>query len=155
MNNKKGFTLIELLVVVTIIGLLATMILVSLNAARTKARDIRRIAELRQVALALEMYYDDNPDMAYPGTDNTESWNAMKSALEAGHYISSVPQDLRYPTYYYFYYPGSSNQTYVIGVDELENSDNSALNSDVDNDTIIDIIVPSGRCDDPEYCIQL
>jgi len=57
-DNKKGFTLIELLVVIAIIGLLATIVMVSLNSARTKARDTKRKAELKQIAVALEMYYD-------------------------------------------------------------------------------------------------
>ena len=61
---QKGFTLIELLVVIAIIGILATIVLVSLNTARSKARDTRRVSDVRQVALALEMYYDD--EKAYP-----------------------------------------------------------------------------------------
>lgn len=55
---KQGFTLVELLIVVAIIGILATVVLISLNDARTKARDVRRLADVRQVALALELYYN-------------------------------------------------------------------------------------------------
>lgn len=57
--EKKGFTLIELLVVVAIIGLLSTVIFVSLGSARAKARDMKRKSDMRQVGLALELYYDD------------------------------------------------------------------------------------------------
>ncbi|OGE76633.1 MAG: hypothetical protein A3C85_02550 [Candidatus Doudnabacteria bacterium RIFCSPHIGHO2_02_FULL_48_21] len=53
-----GFTLIELLVVISIIGLLASVVLVSLNAARAKARDTKRKADLAQIVKALELYYD-------------------------------------------------------------------------------------------------
>jgi prepilin-type N-terminal cleavage/methylation domain-containing protein len=56
--NKKGFTLIELLVVVSIIGLLATIVMVSLNSARVKARDVKRKADLGAIQIALELYYD-------------------------------------------------------------------------------------------------
>ena len=60
MLNRKGFTLIELLVVIAIIGLLASVVLVSLNSAKRKARDTSRITSLKQLQTAVEMYYDDN-----------------------------------------------------------------------------------------------
>lgn len=62
MKTKKtqtGFTLIELLVVISLIGLLASMILVTLNNARTKARDTKRAAEVRQIITALQYYLND------------------------------------------------------------------------------------------------
>ncbi|MBI5742670.1 MAG: type II secretion system protein [Candidatus Niyogibacteria bacterium] len=64
-NNKKGFTLIELLVVIAIIGILASVVLASLNSARKKSRDARRVADIKQVQLALAMYYDANSSV-YP-----------------------------------------------------------------------------------------
>ncbi len=57
--NKKGFTLIELLVVIAIIGLLSTLAVVALGSAREKARDSKRLSDLRQVQTALELYYTD------------------------------------------------------------------------------------------------
>lgn len=62
--NQKGFTLIELLVVIAIIGLLASVVLLALNSARQKARDAKRLADVRQVASALELYFNDNS--SYP-----------------------------------------------------------------------------------------
>ena len=53
MNKQKGFTLIELLVVIAIIGLLSTMAVVSLNSARAKARDAKRLSDVRQMANVL------------------------------------------------------------------------------------------------------
>ncbi len=147
-RGQKGFTLIELLVVIAIIGILATIVLVSLNTARQKARDTRRVSDMRQVVLALEMYYDDEGQ--YPGTDDTESWAAMETALEPD-YMTSVPSDPGSNTY--MYYPGNSNSTYVL-VATLEDSNNSQLDSDVDNADINNVTVPAGRCDGSEYCIQ-
>ena len=65
-NNKKGFTLIELLVVIAIIGLLSTLAVVSLNSARQKARDARRMSDLKQISTAMELYYSQHD--AYPAT---------------------------------------------------------------------------------------
>lgn len=57
--NKKGFTLIELLVVIAIIALLSTLAVVALGSARVKARDAKRLADIKQIQTALELYYTD------------------------------------------------------------------------------------------------
>ena len=58
LKHNKGFTLIELLVVIAIIGLLSSIVLVSLQGVRAKARDARRLSDMRQILLALQLYYD-------------------------------------------------------------------------------------------------
>lgn len=63
-TNQKGFTLIELLVVIAIIGLLASVVLLALNSARQKSRDAKRLADVRQIASAVELYFNDQS--AYP-----------------------------------------------------------------------------------------
>jgi prepilin-type N-terminal cleavage/methylation domain-containing protein len=64
LKNKKGFTLIELLVVIAIIGLLSTLAVVALNNAREKARDAKRVADIKQIQTALELFNTETG--AYP-----------------------------------------------------------------------------------------
>lgn len=58
--NNKGFTLLELLVVIAIIGLLSTIAVTSLNSARVKARDTKRLGDMKAIQTAQEFYFDEN-----------------------------------------------------------------------------------------------
>lgn len=86
--SKKGFTLIELLIVVAIIGLLATLAILSLTSAQAKARDTKRVADMKSLQNAVEMYYNDNS--AYP---QPTTWANFGTAMTAGTtaYLNALP----------------------------------------------------------------
>ena len=67
-TNKKAFSLVELLVVIAIIGILATLAVISLQGARKGARDAKRIANIKQIQTALELYFNDQGQ--YPSSLN-------------------------------------------------------------------------------------
>ena len=120
-KNKKGFTLIELLVVIAIIGILSSVVLASLNSARKKGRDARRIADIKQLQLALELYYDANG--AYPAA-------ISGTLLTAPGYIAAVPKDPTTQIVYPYDYL-STGSSYCVGAN-LETAGHSALQSDAD-----------------------
>ena len=97
MQGKRGFTLIELLVVIAIIALLSSVVLASLNTARSKARDAKRLADLRQVQNALELYRNDNGQYPIASCISSPWWNCWGSSGEArlvpSTYLSNMPQD--------------------------------------------------------------
>ncbi len=125
MKTNRGFTLIELLVVIAIIGILSSVVLASLNSAREKSRDARRISDIKQLQLALELSFDANgeyPDaLADIGTD----------------YIGAVPTDPLSGSYSYINLTSADAACdasatvgtcikYHLGAD-LENTSHSAL----------------------------
>ena len=75
---KRGFTLIELLVVIAIIGILAAVVLASLNSARDKGSDAAVKSNLNNMRAQAELYYDDN-SRTY-GTETSACTGGMFSA---------------------------------------------------------------------------
>ena len=104
-TKKQGFTLIELLVVIAIIGILSTAVLTSLNSAREKAQDAKKIHDVKQIALALEqarhpvtgdfkkndglIWYDPHPNYALAGSVENE-YLSIRDMLEP--YLNPLPR---------------------------------------------------------------
>jgi len=140
---RRGFTLIELLVVIAIIGMLTSVIIASLSSARVKSRDSRRIADLKQVQIALELYYDEMGEFPSPGAGNASNasiaFTNMAETLKSAGYIPSIAVDpINDTNHKYLYVPLKSSsatkcKSYHMGATlESISGDASYLNSDSD-----------------------
>ena len=103
-KNCSAFTLIELLVTISIIGILSTLLLSNFNAARERARDAQRKSDLKNIQIALRLYYNDYG--GYPTASGTTIagcgalgktscvWGETWSAGTGGTvYMSTLPKD--------------------------------------------------------------
>src|SRR5262245_45720941 len=140
-KTKKGFTLIELLVVIAIIGILSSIVLASLDSTRKKGRDSRRLSDVKQIQLSLELYYDQNNGFPTCISNGANSWSsgvtcAQQNLTNPG-YISVVPADPSGTNRDYSYTPYAANGTvtpcisFHLGA-TLETSGHSALLTDKD-----------------------
>ncbi|MCX6792865.1 MAG: prepilin-type N-terminal cleavage/methylation domain-containing protein [Candidatus Falkowbacteria bacterium] len=126
LKSEKGFTLIELLVVIAIIGVLSTMAIIALGNARAKARDARRVADIKQISTALELYYSDYgyyPTIITPG-------NALASADGTKIYINNIPNN---PSPRNDSGCGDNNYTYSSTPDNSNYSLNFCLGNNVNS----------------------
>lgn len=132
-KGGAGFTLIELLVVIAIIGVLASIVLASLNTARAKSRDARRITDIKQIQLALELYFDGAGAGQY----------AVTVATLASQYIPVEPKDPSTNAIYSYAYntTGGVRNTYHLGA-SLEQTDSAALRGDRDCNSLLGTACP-------------
>lgn len=98
-KNQKAFTIVELMVVVGIIALLAGIIIASVNFARAKARDSKRLADMRTIQEALVLYnldygtYPVHSAEAGLGGWDTPTDGVFIGALVSGGYIPGLLSD--------------------------------------------------------------
>ena len=121
-QHVRGFTLIELLVVISIIGVLSSVVLVSIGGARERARDSRRLGDLIQYKLALEFYYEAEGSVPLSGTPDGAGGSGVASNGSISD-VSSCGADSDWPT------AGTTlddlitdNYTSVLPKDPLNNS---------------------------------
>lgn len=88
-KKKRGFTLIELLVVIAIIGIVAALIVVSVSAARTRAKDTRVITDLNQIRTAAEVINSADSNYTAVLTD-TNIGIAMNDMINQGANANNV-----------------------------------------------------------------
>ena len=122
---KKGFTLIELLVVIAIIGILSTLAVVSLGNARQRARDTKRLADIRNIQTALELFYSQNnnyPVFTTAGGTNiigqtlctAGPWQAGTACTAPASLLITVPAATQAGDQYQYLSLGTGNSSYSI-----------------------------------------
>ena len=124
----KGFTLIELLVVVSVIGLLASVVLVSFPTSTKKTRDSIRMQELKQIQTALRLYYDiyhQMPINRTPGLSYCDNQPNFLQELVDGGLWPNNPEDPGSRNYcYYDYGPDNSiGALLVVTLESYEGTD--------------------------------
>lgn len=99
--TRSGFTLLELLVVISIIGTLASISTLNYSSVRMKARDAVRVANLKQLELAFNLYYDDhggfpagvNVVFGSPGAKCLDRDHGFASSCQPPIFASVLPSD--------------------------------------------------------------
>lgn len=151
-SNRKGFTLIELLVVIAIIGILTAIVTANFAQSKAKARDAKRVSDLAQIQLTLEMAFD-RCNAYPPNITNTDTSintgvcvDSSGNDYKLSYFISVIPRDSNGNEYKYTV--NTNNTDYVLRAQLETNS--SILNDDVDGSPL------STDCGDASlyYCVS-
>ena len=90
--HRKAFTLVELMIVITLMGIFSAVVVNSLQTARSKSRDSKRVEDLRSVRAAFETYFNYNT--------NTVNWSdgliAATDLVNSG-LLTTIPSDPQSP----------------------------------------------------------
>lgn len=126
--KNKAFTLIELLVVIAIIGILAGVVIASLNSARAKARDARRLADMKTLQTAINAFYLDNGRYPYISSDTppsnwdtTDNGTFIQELVTNGYLPTPILDPINSGSYVYSYHRygtnyGCTGNWFVLGM---------------------------------------
>ena len=126
-KKNKGFTLFELLVSISIIGILTALASVAFSGAQKKARDARRMEDIKAVQTAAEQWYSQN---SYVYQANAGTWGTI---------LAVFPTDPKTAVAYNYTHPDSTNSTYCVcaAVENPANGNSVAGNSSTADCSII------------------
>lgn len=154
--GKRGFSLLEILVVIAIVGLLASVILASVQVARQRAQAARTISDFRQIELALRVLINvSERDSWWHSNDFTlcsDTWQVPISCLvnNYGLYFETAPVPVL-GSHYTYHNSYNGGNPYQCGHNEVWRGVNISLR-EVDNDSgfveLMDRIIDSGDGDD-------
>jgi len=89
---KRGFTVIELITVVAIIGILASIIVASLNASKASGRDAKRVSDIKNIQLSLSLYYNDQGHFPCAIDTTVDFLGSCAPDFYPG-YMAAIPRD--------------------------------------------------------------
>ncbi len=113
-QKQAGFTIVELLIVIVVIGILASITIVSFNGVQSRARDTRRSADIHSVQGALELYKLDNGVYPSVGTDNSGYDLSTLATALVPSYLSKLPVDPKNTPSYSYVRGTIANDSYAI-----------------------------------------
>ncbi len=155
-KKREGFTLIEMFVVIAVIGILAGIVLQGTSGFQSKARDTRRIGDLKNTQNYLELYY--NKCGHYPGkadcndTSNPSNWSELVTALNDSKVTNAkIPTDPVPGRNYIYSVKSIDRLEYILGA-VLENDNKILKDGLTENPTGFS---PSVTCTDTlTYCFR-